>query len=161
MSEQMSKAQKLTYIIKDRKFRVPLYQRNYKWNITTAVKLIEDLIESYNKHTIKSIGLITLYKDKENLNINEFEVIDGKQRLITLAILFSLLGRNNPNPIDLCFERDNNHVRKNALNNPDNKWKNDFADYVLENCIMLCAITENPPIEEFMNLNAYKTAFSV
>ncbi len=195
MSEQMSKAQKLINIIKDRKFRVPLYQRNYKWDMATAVKLVEDLIASYNKHTTKSIGLITLYKDKENLNTNAFEVIDGQQRLITFAILFSLLGRNNPNPIDLYFERDNNNVRKNALNNPNNQinstdtdrinrnrkaisdvlqneekeWKqnnktfdtNKFADYVLENCIMLCTITENPPIEEFMNLNAYKTAFSV
>lgn len=187
MSEHTSGALSLGEIIKDKAFRVPLYQRNYKWSCETAQKLAQDLVEAYRGEQRKSIGLITLYEDN-----GTFDVIDGQQRLITLSILFGLLER--PNVINLCFGRDyddNKKVREAALKGiegfTDNTTdtdrifrnreaiekvltdhqaakgeldKNAFAEYILENCIMLCSVMENAPVDEFMNLNAYKTAFS-
>ena len=35
------------------------------------------------------------------------------------------------------------------------------ANYVLNKVIMLCSTVTSLPVEEFMNLNAYKTAFSI
>ena len=187
MSEHMSGALSLGKIIKDKAFRVPLYQRNYKWNSETAQKLAQDLVEAYRGGQRKSIGLITLYEDN-----GIFDVIDGQQRLITLSILFTLLER--PGQISLCFGRDYDNdkkIREAALketgdfaeNTTDTDRifrnreaiekvltdhqaakgeldKNAFAEYILENCIMLCSVMENAPVDEFMNLNAYKTAFS-
>jgi len=39
--------------------------------------------------------------------------------------------------------------------------KEAFQKYILEKCMMLCSIIETEPEKEFMNLNAYKTKFSV
>ena len=188
MFAQMSDALSLSKIIEGKTFRVPLYQRNYKWNEEVAVKLVQDLLNAYQEETKKSIGLITLYKGKDE---KVYDVIDGQQRLITLTILFSLLPGQNP--IKLCFQRDGaaKH-RENALyaaGAPQNGTTdtdriarnhramadvlqeyqrgnagfdcNSFATFVLEKCIMLCSVMKNPPVDEFMNLNAYKTAFSV
>ena len=104
MTENNSSVQSLDEIIKNKSFCIPLYQRNYKWNADIAQKLAEDLLNAYKNRSVKSIGLITLYKNKEG----GYDVIDGQQRLITLAILFSLLSETEPilNPIELCFERD-------------------------------------------------------
>lgn len=191
MTENNSSVQSLEEIIKNKSFCIPLYQRNYKWNADIAQKPAEDLLNAYKNRSVKSIGLITLYKNKEG----GYDVIDGQQRLITLAILFSLLSENEPilNPIELCFGRDDEKkFRKNTLyctnNTLINKTDTDriirnrtameevvkaymeknssldnheFKKFILSNCQMLCSVMENPPVEEFMNLNAYKTAFSV
>ena len=37
-----------------KKFRIPMYQRNYKWNKEVAKKLVEDIIDSYNRKIDKS-----------------------------------------------------------------------------------------------------------
>ena len=182
-------------IIENRRFRVPMYQRNYKWGAKTAGKLAQDLLENYqagnngNGPITKSLGLLTMYQDKDS----EFlDIIDGQQRFITLSIIFSLLG-DGEIPIELSFERDGEErERVHAIYKEyDEKWrgkssdvdritrnkgqikeclteviknKNDrekFKEYILKNCVMLCSVVEEYPVKEFMNLNAYKTKFSV
>ncbi|WP_270094654.1 DUF262 domain-containing protein, partial [Escherichia coli] len=60
--------------IKSKVFKIPNFQRHYVWDIKRASKLIESLL----------IGLpipqIFLYEQDKN----EFLVIDGQQRLMTL-----------------------------------------------------------------------------
>ncbi|MCI8994465.1 MAG: DUF262 domain-containing protein [Lachnospiraceae bacterium] len=184
-----SEALSIGQIIKNRIFRVPMYQRNYKWGTKTAGKLAEDLADSYGKDMQKSIGLLTLHQgDREILDI-----IDGQQRFITLSIIFSILCGQDM-PIQLSFERDGaDRERIAAIHREyDEKWsgsspdadrimrnkekikeilekkeileegeKEAFQKYILEKCMMLCSIIETEPEKEFMNLNAYKTKFSV
>lgn len=223
---------KLNDIIKDKDFIIPLYQRNYKWGYKEIAKLMSDFIKIYKEGEKqqyaknKSIGLLTLYK-KENKE-NEYYVIDGQQRLITLQIIFSVLieGEKKGDQINLKFERDeeNNKCRYNAvycedgqINNTEvdrikrnkefikeilslskeeklneaskkefeeklNKTSKEerqffindeiknfidtidrgkFKEFLLENCTMLCSYINSQPIDEFMNLNAYKTKFSI
>lgn len=195
MCKEKNGIETLERIEENKEFIIPLYQRNYKWNIKEVDKLINDFIKiyKYNKENksnkTKSIGLITLHKREDN----KYEVIDGQQRLITLAIIFNLLIDNeNGKKIDLEFERDENEERKNALyaKNSENAAKkeistdidrinrnkgyikkclddshvddySDFANFILKNCTMLCSCIEQNPEAEFMNLNAYKTKFSV
>lgn len=193
MSNKDNDVQKLRDIILGKKFIIPLYQRNYKWGKEEVVKLINDFIDSYSPtYKTKSIGLITLHKKEERGE--EYEVIDGQQRLITLAIIFYLLTDNkddNGNKIiDLKFERDEDNTDRNRLSaikgeyeenkfvstdvdriNRNRKWicecledtieKGKFAKFILEHCNMLCSYIEQNPEAEFMNLNAYKTKFSV
>lgn len=184
------KALPIGEIIENRKFRVPMYQRNYKWRKDIAEKLAQDLIESYQKSikektTItKSIGLLTLHRSMDS----EFlDIIDGQQRFITLSIIFNVLC-DEEMPIELSFERDGeDRARFNAIHKKyASGWcgsssdvdrimrnkerikeclgdikKEDFKEYILKNCVMLCSIVEADPEKEFMNLNAYKTKFSV
>lgn len=176
-------------IIYDKKFSIPMYQRNYKWEESDCQKLMEDLINNFNENKKKSIGLITLFEREDGL----FDIIDGQQRFITLSIIGVLLGSDQL--IDkINFERDIDSERKNVIKhelkldlNLDNNEKVRFTDrdriirnaiaineilkeasdkkitwdYIEKNCVMLCGNVNNNSIEEFMNLNAYKTPFSI
>ena len=55
----------------------------------------------------------------------------------------------------------NRNAMLNALNSEyqNDIPKKELANFILENVIMLCSIVNSLPVEEFMNLNAYKTAF--
>ena len=88
-------------IVFNSKVYVPMYQRNYKWNQSTAVQLVEDLIDAYTDSKTKSISLFTLYIDDKN----NIQVVDGQQRMITLLLLFTALGKAG-DFIKLEFERD-------------------------------------------------------
>ena len=84
------------------KVYVPMYQRNYKWSQSTAVlEFVEKLIAAYKNNKPKSISLFTLYIDDKN----NIQVVDGQQRMITLLLLFTALGKTE-DFIKLEFERD-------------------------------------------------------
>lgn len=179
--------------IKDFKSKVyvPMYQRNYKWNRSTATKLINDLIDAYENNEKKSIALFTLYIDAEN----NIQVVDGQQRMITLQLMFKALGKLDEF-IPLEFERDfflNNEKDKRvqfikkidedvsasvALSDKrrfihnyygiENTIKekgidnyNKFIDVLKNNVSLLLHITRDEPVSEFLNLNCNKTQFSV
>lgn len=192
MNSSDNSAKTLGDIIDKKRFVIPMYQRNYKWNTSVAIKLVDDILDYYNcskkennPQISKSLGLLTLYKENE-----KYYVIDGQQRFTTLSILLSVLNTKAESNIDLEFERDKlvckkrrkaitgecldectdvNRINrnKNAICNELNKYKvdakeyGDIAKFVLEHVIMLCSIVNEQPVEEFMNLNAYKTAFSI
>jgi uncharacterized protein with ParB-like and HNH nuclease domain len=67
---------------------VPIYQRNYAWGNSEINQLIDD-IEDYRKENKEKnyyIGTLVVHKKGDN-----YEVIDGQQRLTTLFILISVL----------------------------------------------------------------------
>lgn len=66
------------------KYYIPLYQRAYAW----TEKQINQLIEDINDHSGENyyIGSLIVYK-----RANDYEVIDGQQRLTTLLLLFIYL----------------------------------------------------------------------
>jgi hypothetical protein len=184
-------------LIKGKKFRIPMYQRNYKWNTKMAEKLVSNIVSCYGKEggETKSLGLITLYKAEDGI----YDVIDGQQRLTTLAILLNLL--ESETNIDLTFERDYlksetdkyeeinkrsesvkgkdicectdiERIKRNrkAMNGvlPSGEKVEDkkkLAEFVLNKVVMLCSTLDSAvndlAVDEFMNLNAYKTAFSI
>ena len=74
----------------DYEFAVPAYQRPYAWEVEQASQLLEDLVESLDRDTDEPyfLGSIVLVKTK---GASFSEVIDGQQRLTTLAILFAVL----------------------------------------------------------------------
>ena len=182
-------AKSLHDLIDNKKFRIPMYQRNYKWNKEMAKKLVEDIVDCYKKNdekVEKSLGLITLYKNENDI-FDGFDVIDGQQRFTTIAILLGIL--DSKENIELYFERDGeNFKRTNAVRKGDfeectdvnrikrnreammevlqenygnNIPKEELTEYVLHNVILLCSIVTVKPVDEFMNLNAYKTPFSI
>ena len=66
---------------------VPNYQRAYTWDKEKVAELLADWEEYLHKEPTHSyyMGTLLLYYDKENKN---YEIIDGQQRLTTLALIY-------------------------------------------------------------------------
>lgn len=72
----------------DKRFVIPVYQRNYNWKIENCKQLYDDLIKII-KQNRKShfFGSIVFVYDDDGLD-EEYLIIDGQQRLTTISILF-------------------------------------------------------------------------
>src|SRR4051812_30906109 len=87
-------------IAQDRQFRVPLYQRHYRWNRIQQDDLWQDLVEQYRaigdassttpRHFIGSIVCVALDPDPMR-DFRHFRIVDGQQRITTLSIILAAL----------------------------------------------------------------------
>lgn len=70
----------------DKRFVIPVYQRNYDWKTENCKQLYDDLIKVVRRkrksHFFGSI--VSVHNDGE---FNEYLVIDGQQRLTTISLL--------------------------------------------------------------------------
>ena len=73
-------------------FLIPEYQRPYVWTPDNVSDLLEDLWFAYenNPEDEYFVGSLVLKKVTES-TFNEYEVLDGQQRLTTFTLLFSIL----------------------------------------------------------------------
>lgn len=77
-------------------FVIPVYQRNYDWELGHCKQLLEDIIsvekEDRGTHFIGSIVFIHegTYTTRE---VRELVIIDGQQRLTTINLLYVALYR--------------------------------------------------------------------
>ncbi len=97
---------------------IPLIQRNYKWNTSTAAKLATDLWNAYkNKLPTYTVGMITLFEEPQNSENakTKIQLIDGQQRIITMFMLLQFLRSKRTSSetntasaleFDFRFERD-------------------------------------------------------
>ena len=72
----------------DKRFVIPVYQRNYDWKMENCKQLYDDLVKIIKGHWKSHFfgSLVSVYNpDGHN---EEFLVIDGQQRLTTVSILF-------------------------------------------------------------------------
>ena len=82
-------------------FTIPAYQRDYTWTREEAVQLVDDLaaviedVERDGAQTPYFLGTMLFVETPEEGKSagapDMVEVVDGQQRLITLAILFSVI----------------------------------------------------------------------
>lgn len=116
---------------------IPGFQRNYVWDIKRASKLIESLILGL------PIPQIFLYEDKRN----EFLVIDGQQRLMT--IFFFVKGR---------FPKKEKRAAIRRVFNESNKFPDNILhdDEYFTNFNLSLPKKSNDEKNKFHNLN-YKT----
>ena len=70
----------------DKRFVIPVYQRNYDWKTENCKQLYDDLIKVIRRgrksHFFGSI--VSVHNDG---GFNEYLVIDGQQRLTTISLL--------------------------------------------------------------------------
>lgn len=73
-------------------FLIPEYQRPYVWTPDNVNDLLEDLWFAYenNPEDEYFVGSLVLKKITQNA-FDEYEVLDGQQRLTTFALLFAIL----------------------------------------------------------------------
>jgi hypothetical protein len=68
------------------RFYVPAYQRGYRWGEVEVRQLLDDIWESRNKAYYLQPVVVKKYGD-------EWELVDGQQRLTTLFLIFSYMQR--------------------------------------------------------------------
>lgn len=78
------------FSVGNEQFIVPVYQRRYLWGKDQWMDLWNDIqnIEVGEDHFLGSIVVIN---PQHNIEINQFEVVDGQQRLTTLSLLIAAL----------------------------------------------------------------------
>lgn len=71
------------------KYEVPEYQRDYSWTRDEIEELWSDIHSSLRTNSEYFLGTIVL--NKENHNEDQYDIVDGQQRLATFTILFSAI----------------------------------------------------------------------
>lgn len=79
-------------------FTIPAVQRPYSWTTEEAGDLLNDLVDYINRNNITEENIGTINEPYflgslvlVNVNKNQYEVLDGQQRLTTLTILLAVL----------------------------------------------------------------------
>lgn len=70
----------------DKRFIIPVYQRNHDWRIENCKQLYDDLIAIIRKQRSSHFfgSIVSVHSDGE---FNEYLIIDGQQRLSTISLL--------------------------------------------------------------------------
>lgn len=121
-------------LIKESHLKVPIYQRPFAWEEKQIEELLNDIKESTNEEEY-FLGTIVLTKIQE---LNRLEIVDGQQRISTIAIFFAALKMNlsdekSSNKIqeDYLSEydiREGENIPKLELNQQDNNF---FREYII------------------------------
>lgn len=124
------------------KYIIPLYQRAYSWEKKEIVKLIEDISDfDADKYYL---GTLIVHKRE-----NEYEVIDGQQRLTTLYMISKILEKDcNDSLVFECRPKSNYTLSK-------------FMDETIEESLIDESIKSNKKFIEniFNNINFDKEQF--
>lgn len=79
---------KSIFELRNYKFVIESYQRGYRWDDKQVISLLKDLLDFRRKDTnLYCLQPIIVKK----INENEYELIDGQQRLTTIYILLKFL----------------------------------------------------------------------
>lgn len=72
----------------DKRFIIPVYQRNYDWRKTNCVRLFDDLLKiiQTGKQSSHFFGSIVCVYDSDSRG-NEYLIVDGQQRITTISLL--------------------------------------------------------------------------
>lgn len=77
-------------IMRDYRFVIPIYQRNFAWGEPEVNQLIQDIFDYVNRNQNYYIGSLVVY-EREDEDGTLYETVDGQQRLTTLALIISAL----------------------------------------------------------------------
>lgn len=82
------------FAIQNTTFTIPVYQRDYNWQEKHCQLLLDDILKvgsnpNENSHFLGSI--VYIHDGIYTTGVNEFNIIDGQQRMITLTLLFIAL----------------------------------------------------------------------
>ncbi|TXE88407.1 DUF262 domain-containing protein [Campylobacter volucris] len=135
---------------------IPDYQRPYTWDIKQVKILLKDINEQMNKNDQKYLlGSLILHKNDKN-DGNKFNIVDGQQRLSTLALILKVLCGYNQGKCEECkignflsdvkysHNESKYHIKENYeyiktyFESYDKKDK--FLDFILENIEFICVL---------------------
>ena len=98
----------------DGEYMIPLYQRAFAWEEKQLEQLIDDINDIRDEDNYY-IGALVVAR-----NGNRFEVVDGQQRLTSLYLLISCLGKRLKCSLSFaCRDKSNYTLRKIHTKNTD------------------------------------------
>lgn len=103
-------------------YRVPEYQRPYVWGKDQIAEFLQDLCDAMNRDENSQyfLGSMVLQKktlEKNNTHYDEYDVLDGQQRLTTLFLLIAVIR-------DLTSDKDCFETCKEIIFQKKNTFKN-------------------------------------
>jgi len=106
-------------------FQIPIFQREYCWDKNQCEQLWKDIMNTGGSKNIPShfIGTIVIVEEEKfsvSTMFNEYLIIDGQQRLTTVALLLEVLARCIDKPeINAKIDPAWRNIRDTYLNNPN------------------------------------------
>ncbi|AJD04890.1 DUF262 domain-containing protein [Campylobacter lari] len=151
---------------------IPDYQRPYAWGIEQVKILLKDISEQIDKNQNKQnvenqkylLGSLILHKGNAEIvegqqqKDNEFNIVEGQQRLSTLALILRVLCENNQGKCTECkignflgevnysHNESKYHIKENYeyikayFESYKNDKKDKFLDFLLENIEFICVL---------------------
>ncbi|MGB2842728.1 MAG: DUF262 domain-containing HNH endonuclease family protein [Halobacteriota archaeon] len=92
-------------------FRIPEYQRPYVWGKDQVIELLDDVMQARNsnpdsQYFLGSMVLSKNLKEEGTTRYEEYDLLDGQQRLTTLflitAVVRDLTPKTNPSRLNTC-----------------------------------------------------------
>ena len=124
----------LNDIFKNRFFQIPDYQRGYSWEVRQLNDLIKDIENLFEKDHKHYTG--TIVATPTNVQGNEFDIVDGQQRLTTLIILIKAIVDSYPGKHDHLKDK---FILRGDIGNEipviqaNNETKDFFKEVIIEN----------------------------
>ena len=105
-----SEANLLRFLEGTKQFQVPIFQRRYSWKKEDCEKLWNDVLRTGQNENIPSYFLGSIVSMQHGIDhtsgVKQLVLIDGQQRLTTLSLLLSALGRAiETKNVDICIDR--------------------------------------------------------
>lgn len=130
---------------------IPEYQRPYKWSPQSVLTLINDIYTAFKNNMLEyRIGTVVLHNTPTQLNI-----VDGQQRLTTLAILFFAINELGINELSsslldakynqLSLEaivRNLSVIRKRLMDFEKQELES-YSNYLLDHCTVVKIVTKD------------------
>ncbi len=123
---QASEANLLQFLDNRQQFMVPIFQRRYSWQQEDCEKLWNDVLRAGQNENIPSYFLGSIVSMQHGTDhtsgVTQLVLIDGQQRLTTLSLLLSALGRAiETKNVDICVDR--SRLERSYLFNDGEKGK--------------------------------------
>lgn len=147
----------LECIFNNDNLKIPYYQRPYVWSEKSITILFNDTYNAYKSSQEEyRLGTIILHDDK---NENKLNIVDGQQRLISLALLLYNLDaesksieekvnkipllKEKVNDISKRYIKINNDKIEKLISSFNSEEKKKFLDYIRTNCTFAVIITDD------------------
>ena len=130
---------------------IPEYQRPYKWSPQSVLTLINDIYTAFKNNMLEyRIGTVVLHNTPTQLNI-----VDGQQRLTTLAILFFAINELGINELSSslldakynqlsseAIVRNLSVIRKRLMDFEKQELES-YSNYLLDHCTVVKIVTKD------------------
>lgn len=121
--------------------RIPNYQRPYRWEPSTALQLLDDILDAESKGAPYAIGAVILHANEGRL-----DVVDGQQRLLTLKMLLAILDSNAGDSTKPVADTPTSRVRS-ALSRRIAHWgeiqRSKMRVFIREQCRFVRVVTDD------------------
>ncbi|MCV3393509.1 DUF262 domain-containing protein [Campylobacter sp. IFREMER_LSEM_CL908] len=127
----------------DFSLNIPDYQRPYAWGIEQVKILLKDISEQIDKNQKYLLGSLILHTENKE---NKFNIVDGQQRLTTLALILRVLCKCNfLNNVKYSHNESKYHIKENyeyikAYFESYSDEKRKFLKFLLKNIEFICVL---------------------